>query len=532
MFNSVAYIFFQESLWKVLKKNIRVGKPNIDILEINRLRKQLIFHAYIWDQRLIYVSSLNNSMQRDISSCASNPKEKLNKSVEKPAELSKASSDISCSDSSLQTVKSDVAVNQLGQSNRSHPDGIHKGATVNEDKNRNSEAKDYQCSNLKVAGKHDTLVPVGNIGMIVPDGQFRSMGSLSDTLDAAWSGESHSESISPKEHACNSDTAKSTTSTEPIVRNSECKDRSRGVEAACSLGLSFLAEAVNKPSSWVDIPFLNIYQAFQLNSSVYTQKIRTLCEYNPTYILSFIEFVRQGGARVLLPAGINDIVVPVYDDEPTSIISYALVSPEYHIQVPDEPERLNDGLESSLSLPILDSVNLLSLNSFNGTTSESLKTLASADESFLSMSSSQASSGLDSLSYNNNIHAKVSFTDEGPLGKVKYTVTCYCARRFKALRKICCNELDYIRSLSRCKKWGAQGGKSNVFFAKTLDDRFIIKQVTKTELESFIDFAPEYFKYLSESITSHSPTCLAKILGIYQVSLFLSVLTSHSFYTE
>lgn len=55
------------------------------------------------------------------------------------------------------------------------------------------------------------------------------------------------------------------------------------------------------------------------------------------------------------------------------------------------------------------------------------------------------------------------------------------------------------------------------FLQKTLDDRFIIKQVTKTELESFIKFAPGYFKYLSESIVTGSPTCLAKILGIYQV---------------
>lgn len=511
---------FEESLRKVMKKNIMVGKPNIDILEINRLRKQLIFHAYIWDQRLTYVSNLNDNMQRDFSSSASNPKEKLNRSIEKPAELSKACLDVSCSDYSLKTVKSDIAVNQLGLSNRiNHPDGVHKGTAVNEDRNRHTEAKDHQYSNLKISGKHESLVPVGNIGMILPEGQFPPMGSLSDTLDAAWSGESHSESISPKEHGSNSVTANSSTSTGPIMRKSGCKDESRRAEVACSLGLSFPAEAVVKPSSWVEIPFLKIYHAFQIDSSIYAQKIRTLCEYNPVYISSLMEFVRQGGARVLLPAGINDIVVPVYDDEPTSIISYALVSPDYHMQVPEEPERLNDGLESSLSLPILDSVNLLSLNSFNGTISESLKTLGSADESFLSMSSSQASSGLDSLSYNNNLHAKVSFTDEGPLGKVKYTVTCYCARRFKALRKICCNELDYIRSLSRCKKWGAQGGKSNVFFAKTLDDRFIIKQVTKTELESFIDFAPEYFKYLSESITSRSPTCLAKILGIYQVTL-------------
>ncbi|KAE8716628.1 hypothetical protein F3Y22_tig00110114pilonHSYRG00473 [Hibiscus syriacus] len=79
--------------------------------------------------------------------------------------------------------------------------------------------------------------------------------------------------------------------------------------------------------------------------------------------------------------------------------------------------------------------------------------------------------------------------------------------------------MDFLRSLSRCQKWSAQGGKSNVYFAKSLDERFIIKQVQKTELESFYEFAPEYFKYLTESLSSGSPTCLAKVLGIYQVSV-------------
>jgi 1-phosphatidylinositol-3-phosphate 5-kinase len=116
------------------------------------------------------------------------------------------------------------------------------------------------------------------------------------------------------------------------------------------------------------------------------------------------------------------------------------------------------------------------------------------------------------------VHSRVSFEDGGPLGKVKYTVTSYYAKSFEALRRSCCpSELDFIRSISRCKKWGAQGGKSNVFFAKSLDDRFIIKQVTKTELESFLQFGSDYFKYLSESISTGSPTSLAKILGIYQV---------------
>lgn len=56
-----------------------------------------------------------------------------------------------------------------------------------------------------------------------------------------------------------------------------------------------------------------------------------------------------------------------------------------------------------------------------------------------------------------------------------------------------------------------------MFFAKTLDDRFVIKQVTRTELLSFLEFGPDYFKYLADALSTGAPTCLAKTLGIYQV---------------
>jgi 1-phosphatidylinositol-3-phosphate 5-kinase len=152
------------------------------------------------------------------------------------------------------------------------------------------------------------------------------------------------------------------------------------------------------------------------------------------------------------------------------------------------------------------------------TTSELLRSVVSTEDNILAMSGSKSLSTSDSLRYRKVNHIKVNFGDEGPLDLVKYTVIFYYAKQFDALRRICCpSERDFVRSLSRCKKWGAQGGKSNVFFAKSLDDRFIIKQVTKTELESFMKFAPEYFQYLSESIGTGSPTCIAKILGIYQV---------------
>ncbi|KAK9281069.1 hypothetical protein L1049_003962 [Liquidambar formosana] len=267
------------------------------------------------------------------------------------------------------------------------------------------------------------------------------------------------------------------------------------------------------------MPFLNFYRSLNKNFVGSAQKLDTLGEYNPVYVSSFRELELQAGARLLLPVGVNDTVIPVYDDEPTSVISYALVSPDYHDKLSDDGERPKEGGESLASLQFFDSVNFQSVHSFDETISESYRSLGSTDDSILSMSGSRTSLVLDPFSYTKALHVRVSFEDNGPLGRVKYTVICYYAKRFEALRRICCpSEVDFVRSLSRCKKWGAQGGKSNVFFAKTLDDRFIIKQVTKTELESFIKFAPGYFNYLSESTGTGSPTCLAKILGIYQVT--------------
>ncbi|XP_071727036.1 putative 1-phosphatidylinositol-3-phosphate 5-kinase FAB1D [Rutidosis leptorrhynchoides] len=79
------------------------------------------------------------------------------------------------------------------------------------------------------------------------------------------------------------------------------------------------------------------------------------------------------------------------------------------------------------------------------------------------------------------------------------------------------SESDFIASLRRCENWDAKGGKSKAFFAKTLDGRFIVKEIQTTEFISFIKFGSRYFKYLNESYNSRKNSCLAKILGIYQV---------------
>jgi hypothetical protein len=65
----------------------------------------------------------------------------------------------------------------------------------------------------------------------------------------------------------------------------------------------------------------------------------------------------------------------------------------------------------------------------------------------------------------------------------------------------------------RCRKWAASGGKSNAYFAKTRDDRFIVKSLSKAEKASFLDFAPAYFEYLANKMGAGAATCLAKVGG-------------------
>lgn len=110
--------------------------------------------------------------------------------------------------------------------------------------------------------------------------------------------------------------------------------------------------------------------------------------------------------------------------------------------------------------------------------------------------------------------------DPKPLAKGKYTVVCLYANEFRDLRKYChLSEDDFIASLGRCRNWDAKGGKSKSIFAKTLDNRFIIKEIKKTEFDSFEKFAPDYFNYMKLSFESGNQTCLAKVLGLYQVTL-------------
>ncbi|KAF7843680.1 1-phosphatidylinositol-3-phosphate 5-kinase FAB1B [Senna tora] len=505
---------FEEALHKILNHDKRKGQPEVDILEINRLRRQLVFQSYMWDHRLIYAAtSVISSNQSGLSSSISEDKkrpvdEKLTSAVSMPGGFSEAILMDSKPNKSPQ-LGGTGGEGGLNRKN-SHADVLYQ--EIDMAKDTKGEKED----------EYDPLEPGLGIRRALSDGLYPSMPSLSDTLDAKWTGEKGSGFVMPNDHntvtsdAFMTDSLNSTIQKEASNPGNHAEDQNgpKGTYPA-SKGHDNMEDSL----SWLGMPFLNFYRSFNKNFLASTQKFVKLVDYNPVYVSSFREMELQGGARLLLPIGVNDIVIPVIDDEPSSLISYALMSPEYHVQLTDEGEKTKDGVDTMSSLYFGDSGNFQSFLSTDDTTLDYQKSFGLTDELLSSLATSRTSWMLDPLVYSKALHARVSFGDAGPLGKVKYSVTCYYAKRFEALRKVCCpSELDYIRSLSRCKKWGAQGGKSNVFFAKSLDDRFIIKQVTKTELESFIKFGPEYFKYLNESIASRSPTCLAKILGIYQVT--------------
>ncbi|XP_052881581.1 putative 1-phosphatidylinositol-3-phosphate 5-kinase FAB1C isoform X7 [Gossypium arboreum] len=263
-------------------------------------------------------------------------------------------------------------------------------------------------------------------------------------------------------------------------------------------------------------PVSNVTSTYSYTLPFEAQKLNLSLRSTPT-LINCASHVAEGARLLLVQRVHSDIVIAVYDNDPASIISYALSSKEYEEWVDDKSIKMGGGW-SIIDRSKKDSAT----SSFSPW--QPFGSLDTDYTHFGSFGSEDTSSSIGAMftDTKRSPHLIVSFGDDSYVGGgiVKFSVTCYFAKQFYSLRRKCCpNEVDFVRSLSRCQKWSAQGGKSNVYFAKSLDERFIIKQVQKTELESFNEFAPEYFKYLSDSLSSGSPTCLAKILGIYQVSV-------------
>ncbi|XP_027364177.1 putative 1-phosphatidylinositol-3-phosphate 5-kinase FAB1D isoform X2 [Abrus precatorius] len=234
------------------------------------------------------------------------------------------------------------------------------------------------------------------------------------------------------------------------------------------------------------------------------------------YLPTASQIITEEGTRLHIPLKTDNHIVSDFESEPSSIIACALAflkDASEVKEVDDEDDRNGSGVDSISTESLLHGLThgaTLTSHSFS-------RSLSDADSVHSTGSTSSEESRSSRATESHSMEIAMGYAKS--LGREKYSVICHNFKQFRELRNWCCpSELDFIASLSRCRNWDAKGGKSKSFFAKTLDDRFIIKEIKKTELDSFLGFSSLYFKHMRESFESGSQTCLAKVLGIYQVT--------------
>lgn len=251
--------------------------------------------------------------------------------------------------------------------------------------------------------------------------------------------------------------------------------------------------------------------------------------------------------RPRLEPGSGGRVVPIFDDSPSTIIAYSLSSIDYE--------------------------NQFKFFTTSGPSSEASSTSSNRDDRSIddiftgaSGASAQQKPGMRRTASGTKIggitgdrknierqmlvraksHIKHTFRDFDSKGQVvcKFVCTTYWATQFHAVRQAFLAssassqsasrdtssvssesasvpsidiESSYIQSLSAACEWAVSGGKSGASFSKTEDGRFIVKCISRTELQMFLECAPAYFEYLSKAFFHGLPTVLCKIVGVYQI---------------
>lgn len=201
-----------------------------------------------------------------------------------------------------------------------------------------------------------------------------------------------------------------------------------------------------------------------------------------------------------------DSDVIVREDEPSSLVAFCLSSDDYKYKIKSMREKYS--LENDEVEP--NELNIKKVNNF-----------AKIEKKF-----KKNNANMESLSELERIlikdmsnHLKYQFLD----GSTSFSCKIFFSEKFDCLRKACAVDDSFIQSLSRCVKWQSNGGKSGSHFLKTLDNRYILKELSKSELESFVSIAPFYFKYISQSTFNTLTTALAKIFGFYQIEIRNSI---------
>ncbi len=144
----------------------------------------------------------------------------------------------------------------------------------------------------------------------------------------------------------------------------------------------------------------------------------------------------------------SDIIVR--EDEPSSLIAFALSSDDYKQKL-QRFHRRKQGEDGEPPSDLDDDAAADMYSDTGGVISEDR-----LESSLLHTTSS---------------HYKYQFTE----GSAKMLVKIFYAEQFDALRRKCGVADRIVESLSRCLKWDSKGGKTKSVFLKTQDDRLVMK---------------------------------------------------------
>ncbi|KAJ8012594.1 hypothetical protein DPEC_G00044490 [Dallia pectoralis] len=208
------------------------------------------------------------------------------------------------------------------------------------------------------------------------------------------------------------------------------------------------------------------------------------------------------------------IPIAVCEREPSSIIAFALSCKEYKTAL-DELSQvtvMTGGEETPQTISSGENRAKNSPAKPNETTSSQVGLIRSSLDSD---PLKDVGVGDKHKKLSGNPHIELQFSD----ANAKFYCRIYYAEEFHKMRAAIMesSEDDFVRSLSHCVNWQARGGKSGAVFYATEDDRFILKQMPRLEVQSFLDFAPHYFTYITGAVQQKRPTALAKILGVYRI---------------
>jgi 1-phosphatidylinositol-3-phosphate 5-kinase len=259
-------------------------------------------------------------------------------------------------------------------------------------------------------------------------------------------------------------------------------------------------------------------------------------EYDP-YVVDLGIF---SAGRPRLEPGVNGIVIPVFDEQLCTVIAYSLSSQEYANQFQAYSRVDGSSLETSgIGLDPPAGAPSLEPTPVSGETKDISITRTPSPHAAGSSGHPDKPGIERRMLVRNKSHIKHTFRDFDEKGQnlCKFVCTTYWATQFQAVREAFLSphgvkgaesnagsagdgldiEQAYVQSLSSAFNWAASGGKSGASFARTADDRFVIKCISRTELQMFLESAPAYFEYLSKAFFHGLPTVLCKIVGVYQI---------------